>query len=152
MDINGLLTVHLKLECIGLNQDGLLCRIPGPYPDVIARFYATRTENGYKAYVREDQPELLRKQLSSLSPEEAFIDHEKVKGIFAKVVPCDEVYMGRSYIFPDTITPADYPSAIQLNAGHKPLVDQFDAKMSLLPGRIYAIIIDDRIVSACVVA
>ena len=150
MEIDGLLNAHLELECIGLNSDGLLIRIPGPYPDVIPRFYVTRHKNGYMTYVRQDQPEQTRKLLSSLSPEEAFRDHEKIKEIFAKAAPCEEVWEGRSYIFPDTITPADYPNAIQLNANHKRLVSEFDTKLNLLPGPIYAIIVDNHIESACV--
>jgi hypothetical protein len=150
VDIDRLLKAHLGLECIGVNPDGLLIRIPGPYPDTIPRFYVTRHKNGYMVYVRQDQPEQIRKQLSSLSPEEAFRDHEQIKEIFGKAAPCEEVWEGRSYIFPDTITPADSPNAIQLNANHKRLVNEFDAKLNLLPGPIYAIIVDNHIESACV--
>jgi hypothetical protein len=150
VEIDSVLNAHLELECIGLNSDGLLIRIPGPYPDVIARFYVTRQKNGYMTFVRQDQPEQIRKQLSSLSPEEAFTDHEKVKEFLAKVAPCEEVLEGRSYIFPDTITPADYPNAIQLNANHERLVNEFDVKLNILPGPIYAIIVDNHIASACV--
>jgi hypothetical protein len=112
MEIDELLRVHLKLECIGLNSDGLVIRIPGPYPDVIPRFYVAGHKNGFTTYVREDQPEQIRTRLSSLLPEEAFRDHKKVGEILAKVAPC-EVLEGSSYGFPDTIALTDRSNAMQ---------------------------------------
>jgi hypothetical protein len=39
-----LIKTHFELECIGVNSDGLMVRIPGPDPDDIACFYIAQHE------------------------------------------------------------------------------------------------------------
>jgi predicted GNAT family acetyltransferase len=37
-----------------------------------------------------------------------------------------------------------------MNASHSILIDEFDAKLNLLPGQIFAVFVDNHIASACV--
>lgn len=48
--------LQLELECKGLDANGCLVRIPGPYPDDIPLFYVTRHAGGVTRYLRCDLP------------------------------------------------------------------------------------------------
>ncbi|HEX8682366.1 MAG TPA: GNAT family N-acetyltransferase [Ardenticatenaceae bacterium] len=59
--------------------------------------------------------------------------------------PCNEIFSGKSYTFPNTLTPADYPDVTPWNESHRSL-----------PGHIqmggpstHLIIADGQIASAC---
>ena len=144
-----LINTHLELECIGVNSDGLLVRIPGPNPDDIARFYIAQHEGGYSAYFRHDLPRSIREQISVLTLETAFSDHDTVTHILAQDAPCADMYIGRSYIFPETLTPDGYPDAIRLNETHQALIEQYDPRVRVSRRAVYAIIVDGQIASTC---
>jgi hypothetical protein len=144
-----LIETQLELECIGVTSDRLLVRLPGPNPDGISRFYITRHDGGYTAYFRYDLPRHIRERLEALPQDRAFNDHETVKRILGKDAPCESMWIGKSYVFPDTLTTDDYLDATQLDETHQTLIEQYDAKMSVHHRAVYAIIVDGRIVSTC---
>ena len=61
-----LLAIQLALECIGVDEDGLLVRIPGPYPDGIPRFYAAECASERVKYCSRDVPPAIRRALLAL--------------------------------------------------------------------------------------
>jgi hypothetical protein len=54
MDVNALIETQLRLECKGVNAEGLLVRIPGPNPDDIPRCLVVRHRDGYRLFFRHD--------------------------------------------------------------------------------------------------
>ncbi len=91
MDTLSLIRLQMELECIGLDGEGLMVRIPGPDPDEIARFTVARHDHGYTVHFRQDVPRRVREQLAVLPPEAAFQDQERVRGILAMHAPCADV-------------------------------------------------------------
>jgi hypothetical protein len=99
-----LVRIHLELECIGLDADGFMARISCANPDEIARFYIVQHSGRYASYFSRDLPQSVRKPIAALPPEMAFRDYELVKRILAADAPCESMHVGKSYVFPDTLT------------------------------------------------
>ena len=79
-----LIRTQLELECIGMDADNFLFRIPGDNPDDIARFYVTRHAAGYTTFFRHDVEPRIIERLRSLSPQQAFEDIKTVKCMLYK--------------------------------------------------------------------
>ncbi len=92
---------QLKLECIGLDEEELLVRIPGPDPDEIARVLAYRHSQGFEIYFRNDVPRNLRNLISALSIDDIFAERKKIQSILDKHFPCTEVGSFETYVFED---------------------------------------------------
>ncbi len=150
MDAIALIRIHLELECIGVDARGLLSRLPCPNPDDIPRFYVARHPAGYVAYCRHDLPPRLREALGALPPECAFTERDTVERILALTGSGDGIWRGKSYIFPDTLTPDLYPDAVLLDADrHRPAWQEYDPGTRLAGRRVYAILVGDRIAATC---
>jgi GNAT superfamily N-acetyltransferase len=144
-----LIRLQLAIECIGLDQDGLLLRIPGPDPDEIARVYAYRHECGYVTYFRRDLPAVLREQVHDLGADTAFHDRKAVKTLLAADAPCAEVGVFHTYVFPDTPNPNQFPDAVRLGELHQELIEAYHAGMNVAERAVFAVIRDGLIVSTC---
>lgn len=149
MNAIDLIHAQMALECIGINDAGEMIRITGPNPDTIARLYVVHYGESYYAYPRYDLPVHVRRKLHELPAELAFHDREIVQTILGKDGACDDVFVGKSYVFPLTIDPRDYLDAIRLGEHHRTLIDAYDPRIDLSRGAIHAIIQDGRIVSTC---
>jgi hypothetical protein len=136
LEVYALIEAQLRLECKGLNAEGLLVRIPGPNPDDIPLCLVLHHSQGYCVFCRHDLPRGLRERIAALPPEMVFGDHEAIKKVLAQNAPVEISWMGRSYIFPRTLTPADYPDAARLDRSgtDRPL---------------YAVCINGQIVATC---
>jgi GNAT superfamily N-acetyltransferase len=144
-----LIQLQLAIECIGLDDDGLLVRIPGPDPDEIARVYAYRHEGGYIAYCRCDVPASLREQVQALGAEAAFHGRGAVKALLAADAPCTEVGVFHTYVFPDTSNPNQFPDVVHLGEIHRELIEAYHAGMNVAERAVFAVIRDGMIVSTC---
>jgi RimJ/RimL family protein N-acetyltransferase len=144
-----LIHIQLAIECIGLNKDGLLIRIPGPDPDDIARVYVFKHEGGFNIYFRHDVPASLREQVQALTPDRAFDDQEAVKAILVADSPCAEVDMWQTYTFPDALKPSLFPSVVRLDKSHRALMERHHAGADVTRRAIFSIIRDGGIVSTC---
>ena len=95
-----LIRIQLELECIGIDANNFLSRIPGENPDDIARFYVARHAAGYTTFVRWGLPPKIVRLLRSLPPQQAFDDTETVKRIlYGDSVDKASVSSFRSYFF-----------------------------------------------------
>lgn len=103
-----LVKIHLELECVRL-ESGLMSQLDCPDPDTLFRFYMTRHDAGYSRYFRYDLASQIVQRLRDLPGDVAFGDVEAVKDILVADHICEEVFEGKSYVFPDTISVADYP-------------------------------------------
>jgi RimJ/RimL family protein N-acetyltransferase len=144
-----LIHIQLAIECIGLNKDGLMIRIPGPDPDEIARVYVFRHKDGFNIYFRHDVPAFVREQVRALTPDRAFDDQEAIKAILAADSPCAEVGTWQTYTFPDTLKPSQFPGVVRLDEFHTALIERYRAGADVTKRAIYGIIRDGMIVSTC---
>ena len=100
--------IHLELECVRLDANHFMSQIQCPNPDGLFRFYATQHEHGYSRYYRHDLSKPVYEKLSQLPAEECF-NVEKVKNVLALDSSCEDMHEGKSYVFPNILTIADYP-------------------------------------------
>lgn len=151
MNAAGLITAHLYLECIAIDERGDLFPIPCPNPDPVPRFYIARhTDDGtFSRFARHDLHEELRERLLALPPEEALHRHDLVKSILSPYGICQEFHYGKSYVCPDRYSPEDYPDVVRLTTEHGPLIQEYDARLDPAGHAVFAVIVDGRIVSTC---
>ena len=142
MEAIQLFHLQLAMECIGLDWQGLLIRIPGPDPDDIARVCVFRHEHGYVLYFRQDLPLAFRERVQALGPHTAFSNPGAIKAILDEHSPCDQVFAGQTYQFPDTLDPGMYPDVIRLTEKDRPGARAPDRA-------VFAIVRDGWIVSTC---
>jgi hypothetical protein len=136
LDVDALIAAQLRLECKGVNAEGLLVRIPGRDPDDIPRCLALRHSAGYRVLFRNDLAHLLREQIAALPPEVVFGDQQTIGAILAQDAPVEAIWAGRSYIFPSAPAPAEYPDVVRVERGG-------DARP------VYAVHIAGQIVASC---
>ncbi len=150
-----LVRLQLELECIGVDEKQCLKRIPGPNPDSIALFKVVCADGEYRSFFSADLPAAVRSSLAALSPEEAFHDEEIVRPrlepylVGSPNAPCLNVSRFRTYLFPDSLSPADFPDAVRLTDSHWNLIRKYDEKINPSYQTIFGLIADNRVVSTC---
>jgi predicted GNAT family acetyltransferase len=148
IDSPELIRIHLELECVGIDADEQLYRIPCDNPDDLPRFYIARHDGGYSRYCGQGLAADIREQLLALPPEDALRDTETVLKILAQDAPCEDMHIGKSYVFP-AMSPELYRDAVRLNESHRALIEQFNPNMKPNDKAVYAIIADGQIASTC---
>jgi ribosomal protein S18 acetylase RimI-like enzyme len=142
--------LQLELECKGVVAGQTLVRIPGAEPDDIPRVHVVRLDDTYQAFVRHDVSASLRQALATLSPEEAFADHERVQAILASDALCTQLWRGHSYVFPPLLPTAVSSVAVRLDdRQHRDLLAHDEHWSSVGGKTVYGVIVGNRIVSAC---
>jgi len=141
--------IHMTLDGICFTSDGFLKPLPGCVPDKIQRLYLAQHDNGFLQCFREDLPTHIRQRLSQFHPEHILNDPETIRTLLAEDAPCEEIWQGKSYLFPNTLTPENFPDVIQLDATHQSQFEQFSPGEALSLWPMYAIIANGRIVSTC---
>jgi len=141
--------IHMALDGICFTAEGLLKPLPGSVPDKIQRLYLAQHDNGFLRCFREELPTHIRQQLSQLHPEQILNYPETIKPLLAEDAPCEEIWQGKSYLFPNTLTPRDFPDVVQLDATYHSQFEQFSPGEVMSPWPVYAIIVNGRIVSTC---
>ncbi len=149
MTTEELVRLQLELECIGVDENRCLKRISGADPDTIARFYVVQAGDVFFSLCRADLPAAVRSSLFTLEPHEAFQDEESVRPCLSPHAPCINVSRFRTYVFPDSLSPIDYPDAMRLTDAHWPLIRKYDSKVRPSRRTVFAVILDNRIVSTC---
>lgn len=151
-----LLSRHLELECIGLDRRGRMVPIPGPFPDEISRVYVARDSSGYHRLYRYDLPTAVCATIETLAPEEILADPNVVLPLLAAHAPCEDVWVGVSYTFPETLKPTDYPDAVTLDHRRsrkaREQIQMYDPELLARPWPVSAVIRDGIIVASCVSA
>jgi hypothetical protein len=141
--------IHMALDGICFSAEGFLKPLPGSVPDKIQRLYLAQHDNGFLRCFREDLPAHIRRRLSQFHPEQILNDPETIKTLLAEDAPCEEIMRGKSYLFPKTLTPRDFPDVVQLDATYHSQFEQFSPGEVMSPWAVYAVIINGRIVSTC---
>ncbi|MEM7534486.1 MAG: GNAT family N-acetyltransferase [Chloroflexota bacterium] len=149
MNTNQLIQYQLAIECIGLNHEGLLMRIPGPNPDDIARVYVYRNEAQYWVYFRHDVAPAIRSQIAALDQADVYHNHDTIRTLLAQDSPCEEMFMGQTYLFPAIPTASDFADVVPLTGEHHALLNDPIPAPIVEGNPLFAIIRDGKIVSAC---
>lgn len=132
MNALGLLKLQMQLECKGLNELGDMIPIPCANPDEIPRVYAAKHQDDYTVFFRYDLAPHLRSSLAALPPKVLFMDHPRIKSILSQFAPCKELWVGKSYVFPEMLRPTLYPDVVYLPEQRK-----------------WVVVINEQIVSSC---
>ncbi|MBZ0286582.1 MAG: GNAT family N-acetyltransferase [Anaerolineae bacterium] len=149
MNAEELIRIHLELECVGIDEDGDLYRIPCAAPDDLPRFYIAHYKEGYSRHFRQDLPAQLREQLLALMPDIALEDSEAVRIILAEDAPCHDFHTGKGYVFPDHLPVRLYPDATLLTETHRAFIECYAPGMNVADKAVYAVITGGQIVSTC---
>jgi GNAT superfamily N-acetyltransferase len=111
-----LIHIQLELECIGVNREGFLFRIPCTNPDDIARFFVARHATGYIRFIRHDVAPHIIDQLRTPPQHHAFTDIEHVKQIIsADAAGETDVWRGRAYTFQHLPEPAESSDVVLID-------------------------------------
>ena len=119
-----LLAVDLIKLSLGIenkiDSQGDLMPLPGRDSTLFA---ISRHQTGYCVFFRHDIPQDVRRNIGSIGPENALNDHETVRKILAKHIPCDNVFAGKGYYFKLTPTPKEFPDVLTQEGCFVVLVD-----------------------------
>ena len=97
---------QMAMERIGVNDAGLLYRLPGENPDEIGRVKASLLTTGeYVAYFRDDLPPNQLERLRSMTPRQVYEDEEAVLAILGVTEPG---WRGRTSIFSSEFSTRDF--------------------------------------------
>ena len=84
VDVEHLIQVQLALECIKVNADSFLERVPCPNPDDIGVLQVYRSGNEYFIYFRADVRADVVKQICSFSPKTIFHIRSRIGRMLAE--------------------------------------------------------------------
>ena len=132
MTVDALIQLQLELECIRVNQRGYLQAFPCDNPDTPARLSIFYDGTNYYRYIRYDMPTEMRQLLKLMPVTTLFSAHERVKAILVEDAPCYDLFIGKTYIFPDDAPVLEDAEIIYQEAGHR-----------------CAFLVDGEVVSAC---
>ena len=141
--------LQLELECIGIDALGQLYRIPCANPDTLHRVYVVRCTEETHHFFRQNLPLPLRTKLQHL-PFEDYQEHpERVKSILEEDAPCEEYFVGKSYIFSVSLPSSIFPDVVHLSSLNPEMVKQYNPHLDLTQKEAYGIVVDGKIVSCC---
>lgn len=132
MNTESLIHLQQTLECIRVNLRGYLQAFPCNNPDEVARLYMMYDGEIYYRYIRFDVPTEMRQLLKLMAAETLFSEYERVKGVLLEDTPCEEIFVGKTYIFPEDKYVPDDNDIVYTDEGSR-----------------CAIIINGEVVSAC---
>jgi hypothetical protein len=117
-----LLQTHLELEQIRLTQKHLLKRPKNQKNQTalekatqadMPRFYLARHPDGtYTVGFKADLPTPIMKRLAEMQPKTAFTDDEAVRRVLEEDAPCEDIWTGKIYTFPEIAAPQPDPHVI----------------------------------------
>jgi RimJ/RimL family protein N-acetyltransferase len=118
MNIEALIRLQLELECIRINERGYVQQFPCNNPDAAARLYVMYDGQHYHRYIRHDVPTEMRQLLKLMAGATLFAEHERVRGVLLEDAPCEDVFIGKTYIFPEAIAVPDDAQIVFHKEGH----------------------------------
>lgn len=149
MNTFDLLRLHLELECKGVDECMQLYRIPCANPDTLHRVYAVRRPEGEHIFFQEGLPGPLRDRLCKLPFRAYFDDPQQIRAILEDHAPCDEIHIGKSYVFPESITAMKTPDVTRLSQVDPVRLRQYEEGIDLVDREVFGVLVDGRIVSTC---
>jgi GNAT superfamily N-acetyltransferase len=144
-----LVDTQMELECIGLDEEGLMVRIPGPDPDEIARVAVYWHGGDHLLLFKAGLPPAIREAIRALGPEIARRDTGAVKALLARDRPCHRLFAGQTHVWKSAADPAQFPEGVRLTEAHRPLIETYHPGMALDRRTACGVIIDGQIVSTC---
>ncbi|HZR42651.1 MAG TPA: hypothetical protein VFB12_21195 [Ktedonobacteraceae bacterium] len=149
MDFDELLAIYFALDGRRLTSDGLLMPLSDEPHEKIPHVYLMQRDHQTVMYLRYDLSAHIAQQLRKLQPDQVWGDHETVQRILSQDTSCKENWMGKTYLFPMTLTSRDYPDVVQLDEVYRAAFEQYAPGESLSCWPMYAILVDGKIVSTC---
>jgi len=144
-----LIRLHLALERVGIDEAGQMFRLPGPNPDTLHRVYVARHDQGDSIFFRHNLPQWIGRKLRRLPVSAFFEAPEQVKAILAEDYACDEVHIGKSYVFLAVDLSGKAPDVVRLSSLDPELVRRYDPGLDLAQKEVFGIVAAGQIVSTC---
>jgi RimJ/RimL family protein N-acetyltransferase len=95
--------LQLELECIRINEVGLLERIPCSNPDDVGLLHVYHNGGEYFEYFRHDVGSIVQNQVRKLPIETHFHNPSTIETILAETFPNTTASAFRTYLFPDNV-------------------------------------------------
>lgn len=111
--------------------------------------YVARHERGDSLFFQANLPHSIRRELQRLPISAFFEAPDRVKAVLAKDRLCEEIHIGKSYIFPGPLRSRLYPDVVRLAELDPELVRQYDPGLDLSRKEVFGIVRDGKIVSTC---
>lgn len=109
LEATDLIRLNLEIEH-HLTEDGDLVPLPGKDPLLLL---ASRHQDGYVFYYRQQMPARLRAEIDALGLERAFDDDAAVQAILAGYAPCTRLVEGVGGYFAAAPTADEFPHVIR---------------------------------------
>ncbi len=113
-----LIRLQLELQGIRVTTDGLFMCLPDPDLQDLARYYLLPHGGGSGVGLGHGLLPL-GQQFGASSCEWKINDADRVGGDIADGIRRNEIRCWRTCLFPDSLTPADYPEAVRFSAEHR---------------------------------
>ncbi len=126
--------IQLELECVRVNEGGLLERIPCPSPDDINLLYVYQDGDDYFVYFRHDVGSEIQEQIRNLSAEIIFHDKPTIKKILSQVFSNVTINMFQTYNCAHNLKHNEFSDVVTIEKDGK---------------SIFAILRNEKIVSSC---
>lgn len=171
-----LLDIYLALSHIG-PATGPLAPLPGEAPEETPRLHIAHTAAGeWRIFIRSDVPVDVRRRLAAVDPETLFTDYTRAAALLAQgevggaaqvAALGESLWVGRTLLFPDDLTPAlaryplngvvrlwpdgDHYGAPAPGAARPALAprDEPPPPRATFPGEQFAVVIDGLVVATC---
>jgi GNAT superfamily N-acetyltransferase len=149
MNVYDLIRTQLALEGIGVDDEGQLIRVPCLNPDTLHRVYVARYPGGATIFFQAGLHPALCSCLLRLPVTEFFENPQRVRAILAEDRPCESSFIGKSYVFPDTISVIQYPDVLHLSQADPELVRQYNPEIDPNHKEVFGVMADGKIVATC---
>jgi len=134
VDVEHLIQVQLELECIKINADGFLERVPCSNPDDIGLLQVYRSGNKYFLYFRADVRASVIDRVCSFPPKMIFNDRRCIEEIFAEAFPGTVAKAFHTYLFPHNLSREQAKDVVVIERNGQ---------------RVFAVVRDGQVVSSC---
>ena len=117
MDTEFYIQTQLALECIKVNEYGLLERAPCPNPDEMGLLYIYNNQNNYFLYFRSDLASDTRERLCEFSLEMIYHKPPSVEAILSRIYEQITINKYHTNIFPSKISVGQTNEVVTIRKG-----------------------------------
>ncbi len=147
--VDQLIQLQLELQSIPSTSNGPLTRRPELDPDEISRVLIVQHNGNRLIFLPHELPSYFRERLEEFARETASPDLLTIIHWIANQLPGSQVRGWRTCIFPDSLTPADYPDAVALSGGRPVPSSASQPELESESHTAFGILVEGQVVSTC---
>lgn len=123
MNTEVIIRTQLKLECVRINQSKYMESFPCDNPDSPYRLLMIWDGETYLRFIRADVPTEIRQTLKIMPLQRLFEQRERIQALLSEHEPCNDVFIGRTYLGINTIKPPHDERVVPIISGFGILAD-----------------------------